>query len=170
MYWSPGCMIDVIGSEEVLHTVYNLPHKSLADIVGSLDLLEEHDAPVAPHIVLGHCDGLADGRAALEMLRGRRLKSIVFVLVMALTKSDESARIDVGELRRFFRSARRRFADTPLLLGCARPMGRIQLDIDSAALDAGFDGIAYPTDGIVRKARKLGLRPKFSEFCCSLLV
>ncbi|NOZ19631.1 MAG: radical SAM protein, partial [Planctomycetes bacterium] len=68
------------------------------------------------------------------------------------------------------RSARRKFPDTPLLLGCARPMGKVQFKIDCAALDAGFDGIAYPAEGTVSRAKQMGLRPRFSELCCSLLV
>jgi len=161
-------MIDVIGSESVLHTVYNLPHKSLSDIGQSLDRLEEEAVPLAPHIVLGHCDSAEDGRAALDMLRGRALKSVVFVLLMPLSKGDEGSRLPVGDVRRVFRSARRKFPAIPLLLGCARPMGEEQRAIDRAALEAGFDGIAYPAEGIVRQAERMGLRPRFSEFCCSL--
>ncbi|MEW6359962.1 MAG: radical SAM protein [Planctomycetota bacterium] len=163
-------MIDVIGSDDVLHSVYRLPGKSAADIERSLDLLEGRGVPLAPHIVLGQERSLANDRAALDMLRGRKLKGLVFVLVMALSKRDGVAPVDVDEVRRFFRSARRKFPDAPLLLGCARPMGRIQFEIDCAALDAGFDGIAYPAEGTVRKAGEMGRRPRYSELCCSLLM
>jgi len=164
-----AAMIDVIGSEEILYTVYNLPEKSLSDITRSIELLRRHGVALAPHIVVGHTAGLEDARTALNMLDGGAFKCIVFVLVMPLSKSDDVAAIDTDEVRRFFRSARRRFPDTPLLLGCARPMGEVQRRIDAAALDAGFDGIAYPAEGTVTRAREMGLRPKFSELCCSLL-
>ncbi|NOZ19632.1 MAG: radical SAM protein, partial [Planctomycetes bacterium] len=76
-------MIDVIGSDDVLHSVYRLPNKSMADIERSLDLLEAHGVPLAPHIVLGHEPSLVNDRAALDMLSGREMKCLVFVLVMA---------------------------------------------------------------------------------------
>ncbi|OPZ22948.1 MAG: hypothetical protein BWZ10_00137 [candidate division BRC1 bacterium ADurb.BinA364] len=73
-------------------------------------------------------------------------------------------------LERYFRQARRSFPDAPLLLGCARPMGKLQREIDSLALRAGFDGIAYPAEGTVEEARAMNLRPLFSEYCCAMMA
>jgi Uncharacterized homolog of biotin synthetase len=39
--------------------------------------------------------------------------------------------------------------ETEIMLGCARPLGWIQKEIDPLAIDAGLNGIAYPAEGTV---------------------
>ena len=73
------------------------------------------------------------------------------------------------DLADIFVEARTMFQDTPVLLGCARPEGREKRAIDTAALRAGFNGIAFPAEGIVGEARGMGLRPVFSNDCCALV-
>jgi uncharacterized radical SAM superfamily protein len=58
--------------------------------------------------------------------------------------------------------------ETPVMLGCARPLGKIKADIDRAAVDAGLNGIAFPAEGVVAYARERGLRPKFVDACCGV--
>ena len=163
-------MVDVVGSDETLREIYNMPHRTVADVKRTLDLSDEYDLPLAPHIVLGAHAGEFKGEfAALDMLRGRKLKSLVVVVLMPLPgKRPPAPAMDT--IREFFAQARHRFPDVPLVLGCARPMGKTQLEIDTAALDAGFDGITYPSEGIVTKAREMGLKPVFSELCCALMM
>jgi uncharacterized radical SAM superfamily protein len=54
------------------------------------------------------------------------------------------------------------------MLGCARPMGDLKVEIDRLAVNAGLNGIAYPANGIVEYARQNGLRPKFINACCGV--
>jgi hypothetical protein len=77
---------------------------------------------------------------------------------------------DLGEIRRLFEKARAMFPSTPLTLGCARPMGPLQKQVDALAVEIGFDGIAFPSEGTVAHARELGREIHFSEFCCSLMI
>ncbi|MCX7014837.1 MAG: radical SAM protein, partial [Candidatus Sumerlaeota bacterium] len=166
-------MLDVVGADETLREMFNLPRKTVADITRTLDLAREHRLSIAPHIVVGAHGGQFRGEyKALAMLRGQPMKSLVIVLLMPLDgcRTEGFVSPNIEDIRRFFRTARHEFPDTPLLLGCARPMGSIQREIDFAALDSGFDGIAYPAEGAVARARDLGLRPIFSEYCCALMV
>ena len=163
-------MVDVVGSDDTLRQIYNMPHRTVADVERTLGLSDQYDLPLAPHIVLGAHAGEFRGEfQALEMLRGRKLKSLVIVLLMPLPGKRPPAP-DLGSVRDFFIQARHRFPDVPLLLGCARPVGKVQAEIDAAALEVGFDGITYPAEGIVSKAREMGLRPVFSEYCCALML
>ena len=57
---------------------------------------------------------------------------------------------------------------TPVLLGCARPLGETKVQIDRLAVDAGLNGIAYPADGIVAYAKDAGLEPDFINACCGV--
>jgi len=56
-----------------------------------------------------------------------------------------------------------------IVLGCARPGGKHKIITDFIALEAGFNGIAYPAEGIASYARKRGLEVEFQECCCSLV-
>lgn len=163
-------MVDVVGSDDTMREIYNMPHRTVADVIQTLDLSDRYGLPLSPHIVLGAHAGEFRGEfEALAMLRGRKLKSLVVVLLMPLPGKKPPAP-ELAAVREFFKQARRRFPDVPLLLGCARPMGKIQREIDMAAVEVGFDGITYPAEGTVTRAREMGLRPVFSELCCALMA
>lgn len=64
--------------------------------------------------------------------------------------------------------ARLGFEKTPLLLGCARPIGDHKAQTDNFAIRGGANGIAYVSQEGVDFARKSGLSPVFMDICCSL--
>ena len=72
---------------------------------------------------------------------------------------------DIGP---FFEAARRALPKTPVMLGCARPLGAMKVEIDRLAIDAGLNGIAYPAEGIVSYAQSRGLEPVFNNACCGV--
>lgn len=166
-------LLDVVGSLDMLQRVYRLADKTLDDIRLGLDLLEERNLPISPHVVLSNlADANGEGDRALALLDRRRLHSLVIVLLMPLPGHSigPTTDWDLADLQRLFEKARAMFPTTPLLLGCARPAGQLQRQIDAAAVEAGFDGIAYPSEGTVAHARRLGRETRFSEFCCSLML
>jgi lipoyl synthase len=166
-----GAMIDLIGSDETVHEVYHLPHRTAADFEASLAALKGAGLRVIPHIVLGLHYGEFRGEfEALRMVTRQQVETLVLVVLTPLVGTPmETARVpDLEEIRGFFAHARLALPEARLLLGCARPMGPVKTEIDRAAVDAGLNGIAYPADGIVRYARSRGLRPRLFEFCCSL--
>ena len=54
------------------------------------------------------------------------------------------------------------------MLGCARPLGGIKIEIDRLAIDAGLNGIAYPAEGTVAYAKEHGLEPQIINACCGV--
>jgi len=72
-------------------------------------------------------------------------------------------------LQDIFIKTRMMFPKTPVVLGCARPGGKHKRVTDLIALEAGFNGIAYPAEGIASYARRKGLQVVFEERCCSLV-
>lgn len=166
-----GAMIDLIGSDETIHDVYHLPHRSVADFEASLAALQSAGLHVIPHIILGlHYGEFRGELEALQMAVRQNVSALVLVVLTPLVGTPmQTARVPaLDEIRRFFVQARGALPEARVLLGCARPMGPIKVEIDRAAVDAGLNGIAYPAEGIVGYARRKGLRPRFFEFCCSL--
>ncbi len=165
-----GAMVDIIGDDATIHQVYHLD-ATAAEYEAVLERLERHGVPAVPHIILGlHFGQMRGERAALEMILRHARKFLVLVILMPLTGTPMVGVTPppVTEIADFFALARRALPDTPVMLGCARPLGKIKADIDRAAVDAGLNGIAYPAEGIVTYAQSLGLQPKFVDACCGV--
>jgi uncharacterized radical SAM superfamily protein len=165
-----GAMLDVIGAEATIREIYHLavPVAAYADAMARL---ERHGVPLVPHIVLGlHRGGFLGELRALAMIAERRPRLVVLVVLMPLYGTPMAGVVPppVEEIAAFFAEARQALPDTPLALGCARPLGPAKAAIDRAAVDAGFSGIAYPAEGIVAYAEARGRRPEFHDACCGV--
>ena len=165
-----GAMLDVIGDDATIREVYHL-RANVADYEAVLDCLERHGVPAVPHIILGlHYGQMRGERTALDVVTLHAHKFLVLVILMPLTGTPMVgvAPPPLSEITAFFSLARRTLPATPVMLGCARPMGKLKVEIDRAAVDAGLNGIAYPADGIVAHAQARGLTAKFVDACCGV--
>ncbi len=166
-----GAMIDIIGADETIRDVYHIDGTT-ADYERALINLEENRVPMVPHIILGlHYGRMLGEYNALDMVARHPPQLLVLVVLMPLygTEMVNVTPPSVPELGRFFRAARARLPQTPIMLGCARPLGPIKAEIDCAAIDAGLDGIAYPAEGSVAYAQARGREAKFHDTCCGVL-
>ncbi len=165
-----GAMVDIIGDGATLREVYHLD-TTIAEYEAVLERLERHGVPAVPHILLGLHFGQMRGEwTALDMIVRHARKFLVLVILMPLTGTPMVSVTPppVPEIADFFALARRTLPAMPVMLGCARPLGKIKIEIDRAAVDAGLNGIAYPAEGIVAYARERGLTPKFVDACCGV--
>lgn len=166
-------MLDIIGDENTINEVYNL-NKTPVDFYNSIEYLLQQDIAIAPHILAGlHFGEIKGEYRVIEKLSSYNLSSLVFVIIKKIkgTVFDElnikpPPPKTIGEL---FIAARENFPHTPLLLGCARPGGKYENQIDVMAIKTGFNGIAYPSDTGIAFSKELALNQRFSNFCCSFL-
>jgi hypothetical protein len=165
-----GAMLDVIGASETIREVYHL-EAGVEDYEAALARLGRHGVPLVPHIILGLHHGRILGEwTALRMIARHRPRLLVLVVLMPLTGTPMQgvAPPPVEEIAAFFRAARAALPDTPVTLGCARPLGPVKARIDREAVDAGLDGIAFPAEGTVAYARDRGRLPRFHDACCGV--
>ncbi len=165
-----GAMVDIIGDDDTIREVYHLD-AAAADYEAVLDRLERYRVPAVPHIILGlHFGQFRGEHTALGMVGRYARKFLVLVILMPLTGTPMAGVTPppVPEVSRFFDLARRTLPDTPVMLGCARPLGKIKIEIDRAAVDAGLNGIAFPSEGVVAYAAERGIMPKFVDACCGV--
>jgi len=165
-----GAMLDIIGAQETIREVYHLD-VPVEEYAAVLQRLAAHDVPLVPHIILGLHRGRMLGEwEALAMVARHRPKLLVLVVLMPLTGTAMQGVTppSVEEIGAFFETARSAMPDTPITLGCARPLGPMKAQIDRRAVEAGLDGIAYPAEGIVAYARSRGLIPHFHDACCGV--
>jgi hypothetical protein len=165
-----GAMIDVIGHRDTIRQVYHLDAEP-EDYENALAWLEQYHVPTIPHILLGLHFGQMLGEAhALEMILRHPPKILVLVVLMPLTGTPMMGVTPppLAEIGAFFVRARKALPSTPVMLGCARPLGDLKVAIDRLAVEAGLNGIAYPANGIVEYAKQQGLQPRFISACCGV--
>jgi uncharacterized radical SAM superfamily protein len=166
-----AALIDIIGADESIEEICHLRDVTVADYERSLANLAEAGVPVSPHVVIGLHRGEIRGEpAALEAISRYDIASLVLVGLTPrpgtpMAGIEPPSPLEMGEL---FLLARELLPRTSILLGCERPGGEHKQITDELALKAGLNGIAYPAEGIISLAEKLGLEPEMSEMCCAL--
>jgi uncharacterized radical SAM superfamily protein len=165
-----GAMVDIIGHEDTIRQVYHL-EATPADFEAVLARLHRYGVPAIPHIILGlHFGQMLGEWRALEMIARYPPKILVLVILMPLSNTPMAGvkPPSLDAIADFFETARKRLPSTPIMLGCARPLGPIKAEIDRLAIDAGLNGIAFPAEGAVRYAQARGLTPHFINACCGV--
>ena len=163
-------MMDIIGAQDTITQVYHL-RRRVDDFEETLASLTESKMTVVPHIVLGLHYGYFLGEwNALEIVRRYLPDMLVLVIVMPMyaDKKRPFKTPHLENVERMFRQARKILPDTPIKLGCARPPGRYKAIVDSLAVLSGLDGIAYPAEGIVELASRIGREVNINNSCCSI--
>ncbi len=162
-------MMDVIGAEETIRDVYHLD-RPVADFEATLAALCSTSLEVVPHVVIGLHYGRVLGEThAVEMIARHPVTALVLVVVVPYYAPADKpfATVAPEQVGRVFIAARQRIRNAPVQLGCIRPAGRHKLLTDAYATMAGFDGIAYPAEGIVALARAIGRPIEQAHACCS---
>jgi lipoyl synthase len=165
-----GVMLDIIGARETIRDVYHLD-LTPDDFDEALALLTDHGLTIIPHVVCGlHYGRFLGEYQALEMITRHPVSTMIIVVLVPLigTAMEHVPPPPAGDVKDFMDAARSALPTTRINLGCARPMGEVKSELDRAAIDAGLNGIAYPSDGAIEYARSRGLEPSLYEYCCSL--
>jgi len=165
-------MMDVIGAQDTITQVYHLK-RDVDDFERALESLVSTQMKVVPHIVLGlHYGRLLGEWNALEIVQRHRPSALVLVVAMPIYASAQRPFItpDAHAVGGFFLDARAALPDLPLLLGCARPPGRVKAQIDAYAVMAGLNGIAHPAEGMVELAKCLQRPTRVTPSCCSIAL
>ncbi len=166
-----GAMMDIIGDNDTIRDVYHLADTTTEHYEQALALLDRYNVPSIPHIILGlHYGQMRGEQKALEIIARHHHKAVVLVILMPLTDAPMAhvTPPPVEEIMKFFVHTRMTLPQSLVMLGCARPVGPTKLQTDRAAVDAGFNGIAYPAEGIITYAQQHGLRPKLINACCGV--
>jgi hypothetical protein len=163
-------LIDVVGDDETLQTVYHLD-KGVESIKHSLRALTKAQIPVVPHIVAGLNYGKIRGELnALKMLSEFRPEKLVIVVLMPLggTPMEGISPPGLFEVAEILIRARMEMPDTLISLGCARPRGKISEGLERMAIDSGVNRVAVWSEAAIQRAKYYGLKIRFHKTCCSV--
>ena len=164
-------LLDIIGDEETIKKVYHLKKKPV-DYFHTMQILTEENLDVAPHILIGlHFGQIVGEYRAIEMVTQIKPKIIVLVVLSPRSGTpmegvETPSSSEIGKIAAITRILN---PDAHLTLGCARPPGKDNLDVEKYAVRAGINGIAYPADETIKFAQSLGLKISFKDTCCSII-
>jgi uncharacterized radical SAM superfamily protein len=165
-----AAMLDIIGDEQVSSRIYHIndgPNK----MERSLHLLQKNGIPTVPHVLVGLDYGSLNGELqALEMISKVNPAAVVIIALNPIrnTPLEHVGPPSPEDIGKVITVARLSMEKTPVLLGCARPIGAHKIQSDKYAIDSGANGIAYISQEGVARAKDKGLRPVFQDVCCSL--
>jgi uncharacterized radical SAM superfamily protein len=165
-------MMDVIGAQDTIREVYHLD-RPVADFEATLAVLSATKMDIVPHIVIGlHYGRLLGEENALDIVSRYEVAALILVVVTPIyaPANRPFATVSTEDVAKVLVAARHRISHAPVQLGCVRPAGRHKLMTDAYAVMAGFDGIAYPADGIVALARAIGRPIEQEHACCSIAL
>jgi len=164
-------LIDIVGSEATMKKIFNLK-VSLHDYSDSLAALDQAGLAVVPHVIVGLNDGNLDGElSALEMITPFKPAALVIIAFMPINGTEMAQTLPPKplDIAKVAACARVMFPQVPLTLGCMRPKGKSRAQTDVLALQAGVDGIAFPSSEAIEFALKADLKFSFSSYCCAQL-
>jgi lipoyl synthase len=162
-------LIDVVGSDETIRKVFNL-NIAVRDYAYSLKALQAAGLNVIPHVIVGLNNGELGGEfEALKMILPTEASAIVIIAFMPIhgTEMEKAKPPKPIDIAKVAATARVMFPNTPLVLGCMRPKGKLRSETDVYALQAGVDAVAFPSEKAVNYAQQQGHRVSFSSYCCA---
>jgi uncharacterized radical SAM superfamily protein len=161
-------LIDVIGDDETLKTVYHLPF-GVDRIEASMTALQQAGIPMVPHIVCGiHYGEMRGEKNAVAMISRFKVQQVTIVSLMTLPGTGmEKLRPPTPEwVADIIAEVRFAMPHVPVSLGCARLRGDRQMEI--MAIRAGINNLALPSDEAVDAAQAYGLEIRHQHTCCSV--
>ncbi|MGB9781667.1 MAG: radical SAM protein [Moorellaceae bacterium] len=164
-------LVDIIGDDETARRVCGVA-QGAAPYWRTLDVLLEAGLKVTPHVILGlYFSRLKGELEAVGGILNRGLKDVVFVVLKPLpgTPMEAVAPPEPASAVKIVAAARITAPEANLRLGCARPGGRYAERIETYALAAGVNAVAYPSALLIRLAEKKGLRIVCRYTCCCLV-
>ena len=163
-------LVDVIGDDETARRVYHLK-RGAAPVWETMDALAAVGLEAAPHVVFGLNYGKISGEyQALQRLATYRPVRLVTVVLtpMSSTPMAVCSPPPVDEAINFLVAARQALPKSLHHLGCARPRGKYGHKLEKAAVRAGINALALPSDTARKQAESMGLEIGFYKTCCSL--
>jgi hypothetical protein len=135
-------------------------------------MLKEMGLRLAPHIIIGHHFGEIRGEwRALEIVTRVGVETLVFVVfkpldprgnpLVKIPKPEETSRISAV--------ARILNPRLPIRTGCIRPAHPWKPQMEVGFIDSGVNTLAFPLQGTIEHAKRIGLQIRFVNLCCSLV-
>lgn len=162
---------DINMDESIIQEIYHLD-KTVEDYKHSLELLQNNNLNVVPHI----CFGLYYGKIHEELKSIKFIKdsipnpSLIVIIALIPPKNSDFEIPKPEDISKLIAVTRIIFPQTEISLGCMRPRGSVKKEIEQLAIKAGITRIEIPSKSTLQWIKKYD--PKVSlEFysaCCAI--
>lgn len=165
-----GIGFDVMGDMDAVKEIYGL-HVSEKEYLDSLRAISDSGLSVFPHVCVGIDFGkLGKELRALEMISSIAPSTVIITGLMPVAGTPmEHIKPQPSDFETVIKKAIEMFPGTPIVLGCAHSSGKDRANIEKTALLCGVSGIAAPTVGTIRFAKKNGYEINFYGTCCGVI-
>jgi uncharacterized radical SAM superfamily protein len=165
---APDCFsVDVVGDERVIKNIFHI-EASPADYLNSIRLLFDNGVKkVVPHYCVGLSDDSDKECEVIDLLSGLPISAFVVIIFRPTPGTPLFNRRPPDDSRVLnFVGRAVESLHCPVLIGCMRPRGNWELEIECAKL--GVTGIALPSRRTVTSLREEGYRVETQKCCCAL--
>ncbi|MFX1374984.1 MAG: radical SAM protein [Promethearchaeota archaeon] len=164
---------DINMDEDVVRDIYHL-NINLEEYKKAIDILKKHNLNIVPHI----CIGLYYGKLNKELESIKFIKenlgdpSLIVVIVLIPPKESkikfETPQPEV--IAKVIAMIRFIFPITEISLGCMRPRGKIKIEVEKKALNAGITRIEIPSRETLKWLKKQNHEIQFRHYsaCCAI--
>lgn len=159
---------DLIFDDYVIKEVFHLKNKTHKNFEESYLLLRDNlKTKTSPHILIGARYGKIEREyEAIDFLEKYKPEKLIFIIITPLEETSfKSITLpSLREIEALWIYSKNKLPKTKFYLGCVRPKGKYRYEVDSLAVDLGFEAIVNPHSHI-----SLSQSPKIFEECCALL-
>jgi len=169
-----GVLVNIFSEQHSIEEVYNLKGFTPQDFYTNLKKIKNSGIKVAPHLILG-LGSMADIRGefvSIDEIAKTGADCLVFAIEKKLSKSHRTGYSEVlsRDVIKLFEYAKKIMPYVPLTLGCARPPGPANEELEIELLKRGVDAIAFPSERTVDFAIEIGIVFKFTQQCCAFPI
>jgi uncharacterized radical SAM superfamily protein len=168
--------IDIVGDPETIKEVYGLNHKPKAYLDSLYALQSAGFEKIVPHVCVGLHFGKIKGEyKAIEMISEIEPINVVFIVLIptASTRMQDCEPPPIREVTKLIEFAKNKCARSKILLGCMRPRivkyREYNQELESAALDAGINGLVLPSKTTLKKLEKMRNNFNLHHSCCAII-
>ncbi|OWZ84039.1 radical SAM protein [Natranaerobius trueperi] len=161
---------DFVGCNETIKNVYGIDNITINDYLNAYRKLRKY-ADVVPHICIGLNGGQKSGEyKAMNLIEKEGASALSFIVFTPTKKTRFSDALppSLEYVVEVLLTARIKFPDIPIYLGCMRPGGRYRNELDYWAIESGVNKIVIPAPKARKLAEEKGYNVLFEEECCSL--
>ncbi|MGC8849975.1 MAG: radical SAM protein [Candidatus Bathyarchaeia archaeon] len=162
---------DLIGSDLAIREVYHL-NSTVEDFERMMRLMSSIGLRFVPHINVGLYYGTLLGeRRALESALSHNPAALVFIVFTPIkdTPMERVSPPEIADAVDLIAYTRVNGEHIPIALGCVRPLKDYRRALDSLAVRAGVNGLAYPSGEVYNLLPRMGLKPVIHDTCCSFI-
>jgi uncharacterized radical SAM superfamily protein len=160
---------DLTLDDEIIQNIYHLIGKTKTDYIETFENLLKYKINVIPHITIGLNHGNINKEYdTLRYLSRFDLDLIVFIILIPPEKDPLFKMPNIHDIEKLFNFARLLFPTTELSLGCMRPRGKFNQDIEEAAIKAGINRIVIPSAQSVQRLNTNNSKLMKYDACCAI--